>query len=128
MTIWFSTQDDDKTLWIPAQTVGELYISQIRSVEGIYGVHSGISDIVFDEVSIDTSQLHYFLQEVLQKLGKGEHRLLAKMIGGCMTITIVLYVKATGNWPDILDEHKVQLEELIAEAHKEFKMMQYMNL
>ena len=108
----FSVECGTRVLWLPAQTVGYLYLDQMQALERAFKVKSGVQSTVADEIKIDAEVFGEFLKTVLGELQKTNNGPLVGLSAGCIEVSLALNSYITGAWPTVPEG----LEFLLAEA------------
>ena len=103
-----------QVIWLPAQTVGHLYLDQVQALERAFRVKSGVESSVADEIKIDAEVFGEFLKTVLGELQKTKNGPLVGLSAGCIEVCLALHAYITGAWPTV----PKGLEFLLAEAKK----------
>ncbi|WAS93141.1 DUF6086 family protein [Nannocystis punicea] len=78
-------------VWEPSQGLGRLFVHQIRGVEKLLGLDSGVGDVINDECQIDPARLKPFVIALDRKLSSGGNETLSSLLGGCFAVAAGLY-------------------------------------
>lgn len=87
---------DGRSVWEPSRRVAELFLSQIRGLESVFEVPSGVSSPVADEIAVDAAELRTFLVTVLELLARSGSRPLETLVAGPLQLCIELHEKSAG--------------------------------
>jgi len=93
-----------KTFFQPSRIYGTLFVLHSKHLEELLTrLPSGVSDIVSDEVTIDTEELRTFIKLLLQIINSANNRTLAVLAGGyiAMAIDVLRMAKADAEFPGV---------------------------
>jgi len=57
-----------QSIWEPSLRVGFCFVAQVRSIEQLLDVRSGVSPIISDEVDINLAEFENFVGQCLEEL------------------------------------------------------------
>ena len=97
-------------LWSPSLGVGNLFFTQIKALESVLGLESGVDSFIADTLEIDAPTFDAFLQSALQKLATTNNAPLFALSAGCVEIAIALNTKITGRWISVPEQLQPLLE------------------
>ncbi len=89
---------EDREVWSPSLTVGNLYFEQIISMEKIVGEVSGVTNSFDDELEVDGKEFEKFISASLNFLQNTNNPALIAMLSGCLEVSLYLNFSITGNW------------------------------
>lgn len=93
MSMYF-VSNSGETLWNPSNRVGLLFLRQIRVIEEVYGMDSGMAFKDGDTIELNRDKLSRFLNEILSILDRNNHKVTPILLRGCLSIAIALALKA----------------------------------
>lgn len=93
MSMYF-VSNSGETLWNPSNRVGLLFLRQIRVIEEVYGMDSGMAFQDGDTIELNRDKLSRFLNEILSILDRNNHKVTPILLRGCLSIAIALALKA----------------------------------
>lgn len=93
---------DGRTLWSPALAVGLPYVEEVRTVERVLAVSSGIRPWADDSFTVDPAELEQFLDQVCDRWTRTRHDLLHALLTPVSVISGALLLRAVGRLPDRL--------------------------
>lgn len=93
MSMYF-VSNSGETLWNPSNRVGLLFLRQIRVIEEVYGMDSGMAFKDGDTIELNRDKLSRFLNEILSILDRNNHKVTPVLLSGCLSIAIALAIKA----------------------------------
>ncbi len=102
---------NNRELWAPSLQVGMLFLSQIRALEPLVGLESGIESPLTDMLEIDASTYDTFIQRLLYILDTTNNGPLFALAAGCTEVALVLHADITGQWPVVSDRLKPLLHQ-----------------
>jgi hypothetical protein len=108
---------NDHIVWEPSQTVGRLFVEQIRTLEHMLNTDSGVTNIVADEVEIDGDKFADFIDICIDTLSRSNNGPLVVMASGCLAVSLSLYAMASGIWPTLPEN----LNSLLSSAQSVMK-------
>jgi hypothetical protein len=76
----------DVLLWSPSPRLAQLFLCQVRALEEMVGITSGIGDIISDEVSVDPALLQTFVITVAKELQPGSNPTRCTLVAGPFAI------------------------------------------
>ncbi|ELR97132.1 DUF6086 family protein [Gloeocapsa sp. PCC 73106] len=88
-----------KELWSPSLRVGNLFFDQLKALEKVLGLESGVYASLADTYKIDAVIFNTFVKKILQTLETTNNGPLYVLMAGCLEIAIALNAKITGEWP-----------------------------
>lgn len=94
---------NNRELWAPSLQIGTLFLNQIRALEPIVGLKSGIESPLADMLEIDAAAFSTFMQRLLHVLDTTNNGPLFTLAMGCTEVALVLYADITGQWPVVSD-------------------------
>ena len=97
---------NNRELWAPSLQVGTLFLSQIRALEPVIGLESGIESPLADMLEIDASTFGTFIQRLLHLLDTTNNGPLFALAAGCTEVALALHADITGQWPVVSDRLK----------------------
>jgi len=103
---------NNRELWAPSLQTGTLFFSQIRALEPLVGLESGIESPLADMLEIDAVTFSTFMHRLLHVLETTNNGPLFALATGCTEAALVLYADITGQWPVVSD----RLQPLIHKA------------
>lgn len=108
-----------RSIWEPSMKVGFCFVDQVRSLETLLKVESGVSPIISDEVEINPVLFEAFVAHCLDRLERTNNGELFALVMGCLQICIALNWKIGGNLPSVSSRLKPLIEgaSLIQEAN-----------
>ena len=89
---------DEKEVWSPSLTVGNIFYEQISSLEKIIEKESGVTYPFDDELEIDKEKFEIFINESAKFLNQSENAPLIAMLSGCLEVAVYLYFLITDVW------------------------------
>jgi len=87
---------DEQRSWNPSYNVGWVYVEQLRTLERLFGLRSGVEYTAKETLRLDLPVLQRFVDWVLRVLPTIEERALLVLVAGCCQVTIALLDKAAG--------------------------------
>lgn len=99
-----------QSIWEPSLKVGFCFVAQVRSIEQLLDVRSGVSPIISDEVDINLAEFENFVGQCLEKLERTNHGALFALVMGCLQICMALNWKMGGKVPPISSKLQPLLE------------------
>lgn len=94
---------NNRELWAPSLQIGTLFFNQIRALESLVGLESGIENPLADMLEIDAATFSTFMQRLLHVLETTNNGPLFALATGCTEVALVLYAEITGQWPVVSD-------------------------
>src|SRR5947209_7209931 len=92
---------EGRELWAPSRETAGLFVEQVRSLERLTGLHSGVGPTVSDEVEIDASQFRDFVEASIRWLAATSSGPLFTMSTGCVQVALALYIRLFGAYPPL---------------------------
>lgn len=89
---------EEKEVWSPSLTVGNLYFEQIISTEKIVDITSGVTNPFDDELEINKEEFKKFINASLKFIQNSNNSALIAMLSGCLEVSIYLYFLITDSW------------------------------
>ncbi len=111
MSVYFKYEG--RSIWNPAIGVGVLFFDEVKAVEKLLGVQSGITDTRMDEYTIDQPAFEAFVDALVKEIGESEHEGLIVLTRGVATLSLALQIRMTGSMPDV-PKH---IMSLVGHAH-----------
>ncbi|ETX08582.1 DUF6086 family protein [Candidatus Entotheonella palauensis] len=102
---------NNRALWAPSLQVGTLFLNQIRALEPIVGLESGIENPLADMLEIEASAFATFIQRLLHLLDTTNNGPLFALAAGCTEVALVLHADITEQWPVVSDRLKSLLHK-----------------
>jgi len=102
---------NNRELWAPSLQIGTLFLSQIRALEPVVGLASGIESPLADMLEIDASTFETFIQRLLHLLETTNNGPLFALAAGCTEVALVLHADISGQWPVVSDRLKPLLHK-----------------
>ncbi len=90
-----------RSIWEPTLRVGKCFVAQVKSIEEVLDIESGVSPIISDEVDINLAKFESFLSLCLGKLERTNDGELFALIMGCLQVCIALNWKMGGRLPPV---------------------------
>jgi hypothetical protein len=84
-------ESEGQELWSPSLQTGRLFEEQVRALERLTGMESGVSPIVSDEIRIDAGRFRVFVESCLQLLAETNNGPLYAMSAGSIQVIVALY-------------------------------------
>jgi hypothetical protein len=88
-------EHQDKAVWSPSRVVAELFLTEVRYVEGRLAVPSGLTEYMSDTIEIDFEALSRYLQ-ALRKWLNLENNSVRMLIRGVVVHLLALLVCGDG--------------------------------
>lgn len=85
-------EHDGNSVWEPSRRVGFLFVRQVRAIEEVLEIASGVGDIIDDECRIDAAALKQFVLELDRELGYGFNETMRSLLAGCLAVAAGLLV------------------------------------
>jgi hypothetical protein len=101
---------NNRELWAPSLHVGTLFFDQIRALEPLVGLESGIQSPLADMLEIDAVTFLPFLRRLLHVLETTNNGPLFALAAGCTEVALVLYAEITGQWPRVSERLRSLLD------------------
>jgi hypothetical protein len=60
----YDFEHEKRVLWSPSRSVAQLFLCQVRHLEGVLGLSASMNEYMSDTIDLDFSQLDLFLQEL----------------------------------------------------------------
>lgn len=89
---------EDKEIWNPSLTLGNIFFQQVKSLEEIIGESSGIVNSFDDELDIDKDLFKNFTEKCINYFQKSDNKMLEELLIGCVAICIYLYYLIANTW------------------------------
>jgi hypothetical protein len=102
----------NRELWAPSLQVGTLFFNQIKTLEPIVGLESGVENPLADMLEIDALAFGTFVQRLLHLLDTTNNGPLFALAAGCTEVVLALQAEIAGQWPVVPD----RLEPLLRKA------------
>jgi Family of unknown function (DUF6086) len=80
--------------------------NQIRALEPLVGLESGIESPLADLLEIDAVTFRTFMQRLLHVLDTTNNGPLFALAAGCTEVALALHADITGQWPVVSDRLK----------------------
>lgn len=90
-----------RSIWEPSLRVGYCFVAQVRSIEELLDIQSGVSPVVSDELDINLASFKNFLSVCLDKLERTNNGDLFALVMGCLHICIALNWQMGGKLPKV---------------------------
>jgi hypothetical protein len=88
-------------LWSPSPRLAQLFLGQVRVLEEMVGVTSGIGDITSDEVSVNPALLQIFVIEAAKELEAGSNPTRCTLVAGPFAIASGLLAACSPAMPTL---------------------------
>ena len=92
---------EGRTIWSPSLRVGYLFYDEIKALEKVVNVPSGVTSFIADMIKVDEHAFDEFVRTVLAYLSKTNNAPLLAMSSRCVEIAIALRAEITGCWPEV---------------------------
>lgn len=90
-----------RSVWEPSLRVGYCFVAQVRTIEDLLSIKSGVGPVISDEVDINFAEFDNFLQDYLEKLEQTNNGPFFALTMGCIQVCISLHRKIGGKLPTI---------------------------
>ncbi len=87
---------DGRSVWEPSRRVAELFLSQVRGIEQVFEISSGLTVPAADEIQVDVPTLREFLNRTVEELTRSAGRQLEALAAGPILLGIELYERCVG--------------------------------
>jgi hypothetical protein len=106
---------DGDDVWSPANQVARLFIAQARAAAGVFGLDSGVGDVVEDQCSIDGKAFTAFVTTLLAEFERTNNTTLRRLTEGVLVVSLALLKRAglppepPAHWHDQVEtqEHRM---------------------
>lgn len=111
MSVYF--KHDGRSIWNPTTKVGVLFFDQVKAMENLLDMQSGIADTGMDEYTIDGTTFGVFVDALLKQIGESEHEAFIVLGRGVATLALALAIRMTGTLPTV----PAHIMSIVGHAH-----------
>lgn len=88
-------------LWSPSLRIGNLFFDQIKALEQVLDINSGVDSFIADTLEIEAPTFDAFINAALHTLATTNNSLLFAMTTGCLEVAIAINAQITGQWTEV---------------------------
>ena len=112
----YSVYCEEEYIWGPSLQVGEYFLGNVRMLENILTLESGVTSHLADTIEIDKTKLGDFVKNLFTYFEVSNNTPLIAMVSGTLEVLLALNAKVNGDYPRVTG----QIAKLVERSKRVF--------